>query len=78
MKGDLYDRLRMALAGKPEKPKPGFRTTQQWSEKWKTNIRTTQRLIQAGVKQGIMTMQVYRIATARRGLLPVEHYAEKK
>jgi hypothetical protein len=78
MKGDLYDRLRLALNGVPEKPATGYRTTLQWSEKWKTNIRTTQRLIQAGVKQGIMTMQVYRIATARRGLLPVEHYAEKK
>lgn len=70
---DLQD----ALAGKPDKVPPGFKTAKAWAEEWDKSRNHTLKLLAAGVAKDILETDKFRIMTAG-GLKPVPHYRRKR
>lgn len=74
---ELLKRLKDAVNNSEEHVPDGWKTAWQLQKEWDLSPAHTGRLIRAGVDQGILETQKFRISTERRGVFPTQHYRKK-
>lgn len=72
----LFDRIQRVIQGKEDKPAKGFKTANEWAEKWKINPRMARKLLSAAVAEKLVEVRHYRRRFTGQ-LRPVPHYGEK-
>lgn len=75
---ELLKRLREAVTGKAETVPNGWRTAIQLSKEIGKSSSHTGKLIQSGLKAGVLERRIFRIQTDQRGVFPTWHYKETK
>lgn len=69
--------LKQQLSKVPRAPQ-GFLTAKQWQAKWRMGRFQTRRLIDLGLKSGILCRREYHIIDARKHITKVPFYGEVK
>jgi hypothetical protein len=76
---DLLRKILSAAANKPETVPAGFKTSAQYADAWGLRAARTRVLLNAGVREGIIEVRNFRIASVLGGrVYPVAHFRHKK
>lgn len=73
----LFKQLSDAIAGKPDVVPKGYKTTQQWANEWGISRPHANKLICAGVSQGIMGKKTLRTRRDDGRVIGTLHYFQK-
>ncbi len=66
--------LQKALSGQPDAIPKGFKTAQQWADKWNIPLSSTEKKLRQASRRGLVEVKKIRIDNGLRGLYPVPHY----
>jgi hypothetical protein len=75
----LLKNILAAAANKPETVPAGFKTSAQYADEWGLRASRTRALLNAGVRDGIVEVRNFRVASVLGGrVYPVPHFRHKK